>query len=307
MNNKNILIIETPFQLLNAFEAINEFPAKNNTLFVRFSGSTGNDAQLKSTLDIIKLPKNVEVKTFTINATNRSIYDVLKIVFFWVRIIFINRIEGFVFVGDYRSRFLQLVIHISSKTILLDDGLSTIHIQDSFTKNRFLNWFTIFDLTPFHGQKIFKNRFKFLNAFVENRNSSKKKVLLFIGSKLSEENIISEDENVELVTKIAQKYSNQQITYIAHRTESNKKLHRIETIKNIEIIKLNYPLELLPLFGDFSPFLILSFFSTALITLEKIFKVETVAYRFDYSKSKNHLNIQKAYDYCQKYIEVKDI
>ena len=169
------------------------------------------------------------------------------------------------------------------------------------------NWFTIFELTPFPGQKIFNNRFKYLNQFTENKSSSKKKVLLFIGSKLAEENIVSEDENVDLVKKIALKYSDHQITYVAHRTESAEKLRKIETIKNIEIIKLNFPLELLPLFGNFTPFLIVSFFSTALITLDKIFQVETIAYRFDYSKSKHHLNIQKAYDYCEKYIEVKDI
>ena len=99
-------------------------------------------------------------------------------------------------------------------------------------------------------------------------------------------------------------YPNSIITYIPHREETEEKLMLIEELKNVTVKKLTYPIEMLPIYSQINPYKIISFFSTALITLQKIYQVETIAHKFDYSKSQHRKNIDHSYGYCAKYMRV---
>lgn len=306
MAGKNLYLIETPFQLLNAIEAIYAFPTEHNDLYIRYSDSGKNDSQLKDLLKKIDLPKNVSVNSFFVNAEKRTPVDALKMAFYYLKLkLEVKHYEN-VFIGNYDSRFIKLVVPFSRKIIILDDGLKTISTQNNFTPNNYFDWFTIFDLKPITTQKIYRNKLKNLQSLIKQQKPKRKSVL-FIGSKLSEEKIISEDYNLEIVSKIAKEYGDTPIKYVSHRAESKEKLARIEKIKNLEVVQLDYPLELLPIYGDFEPSLIISFFSTALITLSKIYKVKTIGYKFDYSSSKHKNNIQRSYEYCSQFFEIKDL
>ena len=61
---------------------------------------------------------------------------------------------------------------------------------------------------------------------------------------------------------------------------------------------------MLSIYGDIAPSKIISFYSTALITLSKIYKVEAVAFKFDYKLSKHRKAIDAVYSYCSHYMEV---
>jgi len=306
MAGKNLYLIETPFQLLNAIEAMYAFPASNNDLYIRYSDSGKNDSQLKDLLEKIKLPANLTINSFFINAERWNLKDALKMTFYFLKFKREAKHYKNIFIGNYDSRFIKLVIPFNSKIILIDDGLKTISTQNNFTSNNYFDWFTIFDLQPIATQKIFKNELKNLTSLIKQQKA-KQTTVLFIGSKLSEEKIISEDYNLEIVSQIAKEYAKTQIKYVAHRAESKEKLAKIQKIKNLEVVQLAYPIELLPIYGDFEPSLIISFYSTALITLSKIYKVETIGYKFDYSKSKHKNNIQRAYDYCAQFFEIKNL
>ncbi|MGB0390928.1 MAG: polysialyltransferase family glycosyltransferase, partial [Salibacteraceae bacterium] len=294
------------FQLLNAVEAIHVFPAQQNDVQVRFSDSGKNDAQLKSLLQEISFSKNVIVKTFFIKSEKRSGFDFLKMCYYFLKFRLLTTRYKHVFIGNYDSRLIQLIIPFTANTILLDDGLKTINIQKNFTPKKFYDWFTIFDLKPVKGQKIYSNQLTNLRTHID-KHGKKRKTILFIGSKLSEEKIISEDYNIEIIKRAISHYSESSITYVAHRSESQRKLNKIQQIQNVEVLQLPYPLELLPMYGEFSPTVIISFFSTALITLSKIYNVETIGYKFDFSKYPHRDNIENAYKYCSQFITVKEL
>jgi hypothetical protein len=303
---KNLYVVESPFQLLNAIEAIHTFPANQVDLYIRHSDSSKNDEQLKNLIKKIDLPKEVSVHSFLISSDIKKPLVILKMLVYFIKFRFIaNRYEK-IFIGCYESRFLRMALPFNSKTILLDDGLKTISTQNNFNPGQHFNWFTIFDLQPIGQQKIYKNEFKNLQSHIKQQDSKNKSVL-FIGTKLSEENIITEDYNVEIIERIAKENHSSPLKYVAHRGESQTKLERIQEIQNVEIIQLSYPLELLPVYGDFAPSKIISFYSTALITLQKIYQVETIGYKFDYSQSIHKDNIKIAYDYCEHFFQIKEL
>jgi hypothetical protein len=77
---KNLLFVESPFQLLNAYEAIYNFDVKNNyKLVIRLSGVKENDKQLKFLIDYLDL-KNVEF--VLIKSEKKKIEDYIKIIFY---------------------------------------------------------------------------------------------------------------------------------------------------------------------------------------------------------------------------------
>ena len=303
---KNLFVVESPFQLLNAIEAIHTFPATHADLYIRYSDSGKNDEQLKNLVKKIDLPLTVSVHSFFVSADIKKLLVLLKMAFYLVKFRAITIQYDKIFIGCYESRFLRLVLPFNSKTILLDDGLKTISTQNNFKSGKQFNWFTIFDLKPIGKQKIYKNEFKNLQSHIKQQGSKNKSVL-FIGTKLSEENIITENYNMELIERIAKENHYSPLKYVAHRGESQSKLDRIQEIQNVEVIQLSYPLELLPVYGDFAPSKIISFYSTALITLQKIYQVETIGYKFDFSQSKHKGNIKSAYDYCEQFFQIKEL
>jgi hypothetical protein len=133
----NLFFIESPLQLLNAYEAINSFNITKYKIVVRLSGEKLNDIQIKNIINHLHLDiKNVTY--ISINTKNRTIFDYIKIMMSTVRYLFTN-VDN-VFIGNYDSRFLNLIMKQFNrkKIILLDDGSKTISIQNKFVeKNKF--------------------------------------------------------------------------------------------------------------------------------------------------------------------------
>ena len=301
---KQLFIVESPFQLINAFEAIHTFKSDGQCLFVRFSGNSSNDLQIRDTLTKLEVKKIATIKELTINSSNRNPVDYLKLLY-W-KLYFLLNIGRFhkVFIGNYDSPFMRLVIGARSDVVLLDDGFKSLQIQNSFTEDHYFDWFSIFDLKALSNQTISPNTYTYLHKNLPERPLTVKREVLFIGSKMSEIGVLSEGAYMHLMGQIAKRFSQETLIYIPHRGESETKLDKLSKIKNLRIKSLSYPVELLAIFDPISPKTIASFYSTALITLSKIYQVETIAFKFDYSRSLNATEIEKVYGYCKNHITV---
>jgi hypothetical protein len=192
------------------------------------------------------------------------------------------------------------------KIILLDDGSKTLAIQNKFTDSNFYNLFTMYNIEVIKNQIIYKNKFKKLSEKLKSLHIIQEEVL-FLGMKLSEIGIITEDEYIELLKKISNQYIDKKIIYVTHRGESQEKLKKIAEIANITIKSYSYPIELLGLFEDTLPYKVVSFYSTAILTMQHIYKIEAECFSFDYSFSVHKKAIDSVYAYYSKNLKVIDL
>ena len=303
MYKKSLLFVESPLQLLNAYEAICYFKLHDYRVIVRLSGQEQNDKQIKNLIKILNINN---VNYITIRVKNRKLIDYYHL--------FINSFKYYfknvdkVFIGNYDSGFFKLLLKQfkKSKIILLDDGTKTLTIQKQFSENNFYNMFTMYDIKPVGKQTIYKNNYDHIFNMLQKHEIKKREYILFLGMKLSELNIIDEKDYIYFLNKIANFYSNKSIIYIPHRGESINKLKIIEKyISNISIKYLNYPVELYGLYEQEIPASVVSFYSTALLTMKNIYKVEVNSFKFNYNDSIYKDTIDEVYKYYENYMLVK--
>ncbi|UTJ07339.1 alpha-2,8-polysialyltransferase family protein [Arcobacter roscoffensis] len=296
----NLFIVESPLQLLSAYEAINYFGIKKYKILIRLSNSKENDNQ------ILKLLKCLKVKdmsyVFSLNAKNKTLLDYLKITFFKMLFFYLNKRVKKLFLGNFESGFMKILMKNinKKKIILLDDGAKSIVIQSKFNNMNNFDFFTFFDLDPLEGQQIYSNSFSMLKNKIKNKE--KANFVLFLGTKLSELDIVSEEYYIRCIKEIAIYYIKTKIIYIPHREENKNKLKLLEkNISNLKIKKIDYPVELFGLNESFIPQVVASFYSTALFTMNKIYCCNSNAFKFDYEKSIYKESIDKVYhDYANK-------
>lgn len=302
---KSLFIIESPLQLLNAYEAIHYFETKKFKILIRLSGDKSNDRQIFNLLSFLKLKHSSWI--VKIKAKNKTFFDYLKIIIIKMITKVIYKKYAKIFIGNYESGFINTITKFidQSHIILLDDGAKSIVIQSKFHGNYNRDFFSFYDLTPYENQTIYKNDFlktKEKTASLKTLNS-----ILFLGSKLSEINITSEEYYIKLIDKISKYFNDDPIVYIPHREEKPEKLYKlIKLLPNLTVHSLDYPVELYGLYEAY-PSKIVSFYSTALFTMSKIYDCESYAFKFDYSNYLNKKNIDKVYEYYKKEMKVVDI
>ena len=302
--NKSYLFVESPLQLLNAYEAIAKFNLQNYEIIVRLSNHKENDKQIKFLIDYLKL-KNIN--NIIINGDKKTLADYMKILYYQIKYKFISIDK--IFIGNYESGFFKQIMKQFNrdKIILLDDGAKTLFIQKQFSNNNFYNLFTMYDLNPINNnQIIYKNSFEELNKKLIKMNFNREEIF-FLGMKLNEIGIVSEETYVKFIEKISKKYKKQKIIYIVHRGESENKLKKIQSIGNIEIRSYSFPIELVGFFEKNIPKKVISFYSTALLTMKYIYNIEVESYIFDYNNSKYKIVIDEVYNYYKQLISVKEI
>jgi len=299
---KSLLIIESPLQLLNAYEAIYNFKITDGILFIRYSGFDKNDQQINDILEKVKLPQPLQIQKILIHVSNRNFWDYGKAILQKVKF----SLETFntIYVGNYDSPFIRLIIGKRQNLILLDDGTRTITAQQNFSDQHHFDWFTFFDIQPYKGQKVYSNSFDYIQRRIQKSASSQKKSIIFIGANLCEDGIITEEYNVKLIQKIAKRFYDYQLLYVPHRSDNQNKLQIISSIKNVKITPLEFPIELLPIYDYPIPSQIISFYSTALFTLGKIYGVPSTAFKFDYHQSQYKDHIDGVYNHFNQYMTV---
>jgi hypothetical protein len=282
-----LYLVESPFQFLNALEA--QYKFGKGRFLIRFSGREINDKQLRNIIYFFNIKNFEEV---TINY-NKGLFDFIKLIYFKFK----SFKESQFFIGNLESKFFNLFLKKIKREniILMDDGAKTIYLQNSFNDRNFYNLFTMFNLKPLKNQLIYINNFDYLKSKIKASFCYNNETV-FIGSKLSEDYIISESEYLEILYKLAKKYKN--ITYIPHREESHKKLEKIFNL-GIKIRKMNLPIEFIGI-EESIPKKVISFYSTALISLKRIYEIDSSFIKLNLN---NNL-LKQVYDYYQ--MELKE-
>lgn len=305
-SEKNIFVISTPFQLISTLEAIYNLNLKGYKIYVLYDYSKVNKLQLKKTVDILNID-NIEY--FFDSNGNKYFYAYEKIRLIIKLLLQRNKIN-LIFLGNYTARLYRIIIKFFNhdQIYLLDDGVATLSIQNKFCQNDFYNLYTMFDLPVYQGQEIVTHNFQGLKSFFSQKNVEKTDAVLVLGGKLSEVNIISSEYYTEILRKIKIKFSDKIIYYIPHRGEDYEKLSYIESNLGFIIKKIDYPVELIFLDGTL-PTIIISFFSTALISLSEIYTdINICAVRLDYDKIMDRKQaIIHLYDELENYMDVIEL
>jgi len=197
--------------------------------------------------------------------------------------------------GDYANGYFR---HVANRTeckriIALDDGFGTLKTFNSeewcfkdkkedckkiisfgyynSTKSN-VELFTVFDSIVKYENTI-KNNFSFLReAMIEVKKTNDSYI---IGTPLVESGIIENDTYLEYLRGITEKIGNRNIIYIPHRRETDWRLREIADRFGFAVKRLAMPVELYFCMNKIIPKYIISFYSTSLYNLSKLFGSNT--------------------------------
>ena len=307
MDCSNWYFVETPLQLINAFEAVNYFSPDSykNTFFIRKSSSKRVNEQLLKTLDLYNLKR---IRIVYLGAVFPKIYffNILKIIF----IILLSSGKNKFYLGEYSALWARVIPYTFSKSpfVLFDDGSATIalhHYKYDFSKYRgSTKWrkklktpilkllfggiekitlFTMYDLKPYPNQNCFKNSFALLRQKISIEFFDDE-VVYFIGGNWVESNEIKKADYINLLAKIFKKYTDQKkkIVYLAHRRETLEKFNELKAKFKfkLEVVAPDVPVEIYFLHKKENPMNIVGLGSTALFTLSQMYSPnELISFR----------------------------
>jgi hypothetical protein len=316
IDKSNIYIVESPFQLLSAIEARSEMASDFNELIIKYSVGRKkhrSNTQMVSLLKLTNWDKITVVRaTYTNFITNLKLLQL-------IRQYQCENIK-YLFIGEIRSWYMRQYSNVLThdETFALDDGASTIIMQNSIIRNgsyykvaglrasfkKYLNYillflilgrcwkintkinlFTCFNTTPSFDKQIIKTHdFKYLRNLFDNKHVMKNCVYFFGGA---------EDINGLITVKLlfdylnkVQKYfqhRNIEMVYIPHRSDTKEKLDKIHQEIGCDTLRFDLPAEMAFAKMDYLPSNIASFGSTALYTVSKIYdyRERSIVFEFE--------------------------
>jgi len=282
----NLFIIGTPLQLLNAIEAVKHFHLENNILVLVHRSLKANKAQIDSIISLYKWKEVIEIEY----SKNSSILKYIDLVKRLKR----DRYK-YVFIPKLEVVPKLVIANVKKeKVFLLDDGVMTISIYENnikkniinkynFKELRFLffglkikirdkiNLFTYFDLEPINGIEVVKNELTFLKKTYLEGAKKDDSCVYFLGHPSSR--YIDDETYYRSLENIIKKY-NKKIIYIPHRGENEKSKNILSSMENqlFSVLDISMPVELYFLENKIYPSKVIAYYSTALITLNMIFK-----------------------------------
>jgi hypothetical protein len=311
---KNIFFLKSPLQFLCGIEAIRNFGLNSDNILVIYEkGVENNLFQLQKLLEVyVSEFEKIEI----IDRKGKSISG-------WLN--GFNSINNFakkyskinnLFIGDYQNGLVRHYQNsVSYKNVyLLDDGFATIHINNQIQKEGLINYkdylklflskgnykfgvnkqvkyFTVFN-KQISGPNIYPNKFKHL---IKSNNWKSQNAIYWLGSPIVEDGIVTQNYYLKTIERWANKlHKSETIIYFPHRRENANKLKVIEDKLGFRIKKIDLPIELYVVQERVKPESIISFFSTALYTLNRIIEGTDIYYIPIKSKNildrKDHIN-----------------
>jgi hypothetical protein len=309
LKNKTLMIVESPLQLLAGYEAIKYYNLTSGTVILRLSGNKKNDDQIRYLVDFLDLDL-FDTKFVAVRSEDRSLLDYIKFFFFILYLPIIKLFFSTYILGSFKSKFINLLHHgkgLDDRYIIVDDGNVILEIINykEFSECKVF--------TSFHHEisKVLNhveiNNFSFVKALALSKVKSH--AVIFIGSCIAELDIISDRLYLKMLECIIceSKLSGSDIVYIPHRLEHRDKLNIINNLEGIKLLEIDYPIELIGVIGGLVPCKVISFYSSALVTMNIIYQCESIAYEFEYSKSQYAEDISGVYEFMNKYIKVKKL
>ncbi|MCT7502092.1 alpha-2,8-polysialyltransferase family protein [Aliarcobacter cryaerophilus] len=317
---KNLFIVGSPLQVINALEAIEHFGLKNIVFVVIYNGLSNNILQTENYLKKVNCEEIIKIQP----ASKSKFFRYVKLIRYLKKYRYAN-----IFTGEFGSVFRVILSNLKKdKVFLIDDGVVTIRDYINFVKPnklntysyrelRFLlvglkiflkgtiNFFTYFKLEPIEGIDIVKNNLTFLKKDFISNNIDYSDTVFFLGQPL--DMFKDSDEFIYALKEVSYKFFNKKIIYFPHRAEREYQLELVrKTIPSIEIQIINQPIEYYFINNGICPKFVISYVSTALFTTKLLFNDCEVKY----IKIKNlNLNIVSE-DYLQeiyKYFDKEDI
>lgn len=251
MKDKVLAYIESPAQLVNAYDLYNK---ESVTYVVRDNGRSKNIAQIDELACHFQLD-NYRLRSFKVYKIFNYLWlikDVLK--------------NDVIVVGDLRSKISILILFISrifkKKVAVVDDGLylvSYLKIQKNIQRLRKINNLTIFS--------NFCDKLEGLNVLLPNNElqyNRKKDVDIFLGQKICEMGFLDIESYIRCVEKAAALVYPKTLFYIPHRDEGAK-VFKSENI--ICYSNLKFPVEIIASMEEWRIVNIYGFYSTAILNL----------------------------------------
>jgi len=305
----NVFMVETPHQLLNAIEAKNRFPRKDNHLVVVLS----DEYTVRAYEPLINAGEwtrvhYVESKTDPRrglgkwlkrhpSARIRGYYMIYELSLLRKNLTEIGRSlirADDVFLGnysvDYMRHFSNIIEH--DTLYLLDDGTSTIFInkarkeafQEGF-KDSVINaitglktgqseqvtFFTTYDLDVKQGDSLVKNDYRYLRELAASATRTDE--IYFLGMTLIVEGL-SRERYMEYLRKVLKYFCDEKIVYVPHKLEPPDKVEYIRDQMGLTVRKFPVPIEYQLTMGGTVPKMLASFCCSALENCRVIFGPE---------------------------------
>ena len=317
---KNLIIIGSPLQLINAVEAVHFFKLENIVLVITFNGLLSNNIQIEEQISSLRCEEIIKIYPSSVS----KFLQYLKLIKYLQKYKFEK-----LFIGELGSAFRIILANIDKeKVFLLDDGTATIVDYERSIKinkiNRYslkelrfltfglkikvkdkINLFTYYNLEKLPGFEVIKNNLEYMKKDFVLNNIDYDDTIFFFGQPSE---IFSDKKELELyLYKIVNKFSDKKIFYIPHRSQTKDEINNIMLVnKNIKILEINMPVERYFLDNGIYPKYAISYISTALTTTKILFPECNV----NYTKIKNpnlHLNDMKYLNYLYYYFEKDQI
>ncbi|WP_026803851.1 hypothetical protein [Aliarcobacter lanthieri] len=292
-NNKNLFIINSPLEFINAREAIYLFNLTNILFLVIYNRNENNVNQLKEQIKDLIYCEIIEFYPSKGSSFFKYVRLIRELRKYTYNKIFTGEIDD--------SNFRILIANLKKeKLFLLDEGTSTIEEYErkiktnnlnkyKFREIRYLlvglrlklkdtiNFFTYYDIKPIYGGEVVKNKLEYMKRnFEQNSITDYSQILFFLGQPSS---IFANKEDLfKSLQNVIQKYKNKKIIYIPHRREMNLIEIKNNFNKDIEILDINQPIEQYFLNNNIYPMHVISFRSTALTTTKILFENCLVEY-----------------------------
>lgn len=313
---KNLFIVGTPLQLINAIEAINHFKLENNILVIVHRSLEANRNQIDEIRNLYKWEKIIDIEYSKHSSLLRYVQLVKYLKKYIYKYIFFPKLEVVpkIVIANVKKE----------KVFLLDDGGLTVTIYEKFIKTnklnkydlkelRFLlfglkikirdkiNLFTYFDLEPVNGIEVIKNNLTYLKNKVKDAKRDDD-VIYFLGQPIS--TLINDASYRNSLKNIIEKY-NKKVIYIPHRGETRDKIDYLSALDNsmFSIQDIGMPVELFFLNNNLYPHHVISYYSTALTTLALIFEDSIINYIKIPENSSNKVAFEKS---LRKYYKLLD-
>lgn len=254
-----LAIVETPLQLLCAFEAIGG--DVSSRIVLRRTGVGNNDEQCA------ELAQRLDMRCLVVDAPVRSPLAMILALLSMRRLIL--RRHGAVYLGSYYSRFIRMVGRfLRGEKFFLDDGTTTITLQEEMQgRSSPPSLFTFFRVDALPGQRCERHSFSRVREIFSIKGS---KGAYFIGQPFVELGLMDAEDYVRIVSA-AKAMAGQYLLYVPHRVEAEEHLSALSDALGIDLFRPRMSIEMDFLAGGLGPESIFSCYSTALFTLSALF------------------------------------
>ena len=321
MQKRNLFIVASPLQFLNAIEAKEAFKTNNNVLILMYNTNlNATDANQKSTL--LHQEDWDEIIQYDLGSVHKN-----KRFFYQVRLIksLLKFQYDYIFSGSFGTMHQVILANLKPQHIyLIDDGNATIFTYEQVKDNKYfstlsfsrkarvlrfllvnlkwkinqdINFFTSFNIQPLKNSKVVYHDFTYLksNKLRECKNDNH---IYLLGQNLADIGIMSKNIYLNYIEKIM-KHNDEKIIYIPHRSEEIDDRYNYLISDSFKIEVSEGPIESVFIAKNIYPKIIISFVSSALYNLDRIFdKAEVYAIKINPEDLliKKDL-VQKCYDF----------